>query len=100
MTSLQMPNLTEMQICVDLGVCVLNQAACIWLTRLPIPSSKAASRTSCSKASSKETGRSKELLSAEENVLGEENLHDLQHSRRGNKIANSITQSSNSHLVQ
>jgi len=39
--------------------------------------------TSCSKAYSKESGSAKELLAAEENVLGEENLHDLQHSGRG-----------------
>ena len=56
-------------------------------TRLPIPSPKAASRFSCSKASSKETDRAKELLSEEENELGEENLHDLQHSGRGEQVA-------------
>jgi len=83
MISIQMPNLIEMQISVDLGVCVLNQAACICLQRLPIRSLKAASRTSCSKASSKGSGSAKELQSDEENALGEENLHDLQHSGRG-----------------
>jgi len=34
-----------------------------------------------------ETGRAKELLSDEDNELGKENLHDLQHSGRDKQLA-------------